>query len=379
MFRNELNEIAARGLRRRIRDRDGRQGRVISLGGRSLLNFASNDYLGLAGDEGIASRAAALVAGAEGGAGASRLLHGGTRLHEELERAVARLKDTERALLFNSGYTANAGIIPALAGEGDVLFSDELNHASIVDGCRLSRARKFIYRHCDVDDLALKLRQSGGRRKIVITDSVFSMDGDIAPLDAIYALCMEEGAVLYIDDAHGTGVLGGGRGAVAHFGLEGSGPVIQMGTFSKALGSFGAFLAADGDVIDYVVNRARSFIFSTALPASVVAVSLAAVEFLLEDAGRVERLWSNIHMMHESLDEIGIDRGRSCSQIIPVVCRSAEEALSLSSFLERNGVLVPAVRPPSVREPRLRISVSAFHTGDDIEMLKGLLDEYFNR
>jgi 8-amino-7-oxononanoate synthase len=309
------------------------------------------------------------------GGGASRLLAGGSHLHRELEETVANFKGTDAALLFNSGYAANAGAIPALAGEGDAVFSDELNHASIIDGCRLARATTFVFRHRDTGHLGELLRASGARRKLVVTDTVFSMDGGIAPLPEMLHLCGEHGAMLYLDDAHGTGVLGGGRGALAHFSLAPEPWVIQMGTFSKALGSFGAFAAGSTDIIHWLINTCRSFIFSTALPPPVVAASAAALELAEGAAGRERHasLWGNTRRLIEELGALGLDTGESETPIVPVRGESVESVLSLSRKLFEQGIYAPAIRPPTVPTPRLRLTVTASHTEEDIAVLGGAL------
>ena len=376
-FDNELSALKKQGLLRHLLWRSSAQGPLVTINGRRYVNFGSNDYLGLAAHPLVAgaARDAALRFGF--GAGASRLLAGGTALHERLERSVARLKGTEAALVFNSGYAANTGIIPAIAGEGDALFSDELNHASIVDGCRLSRARRHIYRHRDVSDLeGLLGKEKRARRRIVLTDSVFSMDGDIAPLPGLCEVCTRHGAMLYIDDAHATGVLGGGRGSLAHFGIRAEPWMVQMGTFSKALGSFGAFVAGSREMIDWLVNTARTFVFSTALPAPVIAASLKAMAVMRRDASRLKRLQENRSSLAAALQARGWNIRSSETPILPVLTRTVEEATSLSQLLFSRGVYAPAIRPPTVTAPRIRLTVTAAHTAAQIERLLRILDAY---
>ena len=324
-----MEERKREGLVREIHDRASAMGRVIRIDGRDLLNFASNDYLGLASDEKLKQAASKAVMLFGTGAGASRLLSGGTRLHEELEQRVASFKGTQSALVFNSGYAANTGALPALARAGDAIFSDELNHASLIDGCRLSQAAKYIYRHSDLGHLENFLASSTARQKIVATDSVFSMDGAIAPLPELLDLCEKHDAILYIDDAHGTGVLGNGRGALAHFGLKPEPRVIQMGTFSKALGSFGAFIAADRGTTGWLVNSARSLIYSTALPPASIAASSAALDIVKQDSSLIERLWKHREKLAGGLGEMGLLTGRSETPIIPVMFDSVEGHLRL--------------------------------------------------
>jgi 8-amino-7-oxononanoate synthase len=369
VFEKELESLRKNSLLRGLRDRSSPQGARIAIGGRRYLNFASNDYLGLAAHPRLLDAAAAAMQRFGAGAGASRLLAGGCPLHDELEAALARLKGTEGALLFNSGYSANTGILPALARADDTIISDELNHASIIDGCRLSGAETLVYRHRDVDHLAELLKTARGRTKIVATDAVFSMDGDIAPLKEIFGICQEHGALLYLDEAHATGVLGGGRGALAHFGLSPGPRVVLMGTLSKALGSFGAFAAAEANTVKWLLNSARSFVFSTALPPAPVAAALEALRVLAEGGGLLERLWENRRILKASLEGLGLDTGGSETPILPVLLRDTGEALALSERLFEGGIYAPAIRPPTVRRPRLRLTVTAAHSREDMERL----------
>jgi 8-amino-7-oxononanoate synthase len=376
MFSEELYLLEIRGLLRSILSRQSAQGRRVRIGGKYYLNFSSNDYLGLANHPETAASILDAVARFGAGSGASRLLAGGTVLHTRLEQEIARFKTCESALLFNSGYSANTGIIPAIASEGDTVFSDELNHASIIDGCRLSMARTVIYRHRDAEDLERLVRKEKARKKVVVTDGVFSMDGDIAPVREIQEICLKYHCLLYIDDAHATGVLGNGRGSLAHFGVEPGPWVIQMGTFSKALGSSGAFAAGSDEAIRWVTSAARSFMFSTALPAHVVAASLAAIRIVKRDQGVLRRLWTNRELLAQGLREAGFDIGGSETPILPVKMQDVNEALRLSGFLYERGIYAPAVRPPSVRQPRIRITASAAHTEKDIAVLIGALRDF---
>ncbi|HSW63833.1 MAG TPA: aminotransferase class I/II-fold pyridoxal phosphate-dependent enzyme [Dissulfurispiraceae bacterium] len=368
-----------RGLARVVRDRDcsaplssGGTARII-LEGKEFLHFSSNDYLGLACHPDLVAAALAALDACGTGAGAARLLGGGTHYHRLLEKQTAQFKGTEDALLFNSGYTANLSTIPALAGKGDVIFSDELNHASIIDGCRLSRAKTVIYRHCNADHLKELLRTEQGKRRLVITDSVFSMDGNIAPIPALSAACRTSKALLYIDDAHGTGVLGGGYGVLRHFGILPEDHIIQMGTYSKALGSFGAFAAAPSDIIQWLLNAARGFIFSTALPASVAAASLAALR-LVETADACNaRLWTNRTLLVEGLTRLGYDVSQSETPILPLFVGDIGTTLRCGDYLRENGIFAPAIRPPTVAAPRIRLTVTAGHTEDDIRKLLNVL------
>jgi 8-amino-7-oxononanoate synthase len=349
----------------------------ILINGIEYINFSSNDYLGLASHPFIIEAAKKAMEKYGFGSGASRLLSGGTELHRELEKMVAEFKATEAALVFNSGYTANISAIPTIAGEGDVIFSDELNHASIIEGCRLSRAKKVIFRHRDVQHLSELIKKEKGKRKIIITDTVFSMDGDIAPLKDIYELCSSlnsepktpNSILLYIDDAHGTGVLGNGRGALAHFGIKPDSQIIQMGTFSKALGSYGAFIAAQKDVIDWLINTARGFIYSTALPACIVAASIEALKILQNDLSLVKKLWQNRERLFKGIRDLDFDTIDSKTPIIPIVVGDTNTTLKFSELLMNHKIYAPAIRPPTVKVPRIRVTVTAAHTEEDIDKL----------
>lgn len=379
MFNKKISSLKERNLFRTIRDRGSSQGNRIMLGEKEFINFASNDYLGFSNNEEIIMAGIEVLKEYGSGGGASRLLSGGTIIHRRLEEKIALFKGAEDSLLFNSGYAANTGVIPAIAGKDDLILSDELNHASIIDGCRLSKAEIIIYRHRDADHIKEIISKKSPRTSgkiLIVTDSVFSMDGDISPLKEIYNICCELNsggnkirALLYIDDAHGTGVVGDGRGALRHFGIDNEKWIIQMGTFSKALGSFGAFIAGSSDVIDWLRNNARTFIFSTALPASVAASSLKALEILEKDQRPVKRLWSNRERLLKGLSSLGFNLKESETPIIPLIFDGIDKVLLISRCLEEKGIYVPAIRPPTVKVPRLRITVTASHTEDDIERL----------
>ena len=369
MFEKELKELEEKNLLRSIISRRSPQCPVITIDRKKYLNFSSNDYLGLAGNQEIVRAVKDSLEKFAFGSGASRLLAGGSILHKKLEAHIAGFKGTKAALIFNSGYCANTGIIPSIASDTDVIFSDEFNHASIIDGCRLSRSKTRIYRHRDMAHLQALMKKSGARRKIVATDTVFSMDGDLAPLPDIYEICKEHEAMLYLDDAHGTGVLGHGRGALAHFGLKHEAWIIQMGTFSKALGAFGAFVSASEDVIKWISNTARSFMFSTALPSCVIAAAEAGLCFVERNPSVVEKLWFNRDMVFEGLKGLGYNDVSSATPILTIRTANVREALRLSEYLYANGIYVPAIRPPTVIEPRLRITVSAAHTIKHIDTL----------
>ncbi len=372
-FMKELDGLREHGLYRRMLRAEGAQGSHLTLEGRDVLVLCSNNYLGLA-DHPVLKEAAIRATERYGtGSGASRLVSGNMALHEQLEARLAAFKNTEAALVFNSGYAANTGLIPALAGSGDLVFSDRLNHASIVDGCLLSRARMIRYPHRDVNALRRLLdRNRGGTgRKIIITDGVFSMDGDIALLPELVSLKREFGALLMVDDAHGTGVLGpGGRGTAELCGFE-SAIDIHMGTLGKALGGFGAYVAASREIVDYLVNRARSFIFSTSLPPSVVATALAALDIVDSSEGSSlrGRLLEHAGAVKKSLRAAGFDTMDSETQILPLFVGGAAETMEFSRRLLDAGIFVQGIRPPTVPRggSRLRLTVMATHRQQDLE------------
>jgi glycine C-acetyltransferase/8-amino-7-oxononanoate synthase len=363
-----LEELRERGLHRRLRLVEGPQGPRVLLSGREVLLLCSNDYLGLAGDPRVREAAAEAALRWGAGAGASRLISGNMEPHRELEVRLATFKGYERALLFGSGYLANTGTIAALAGPGEVVFSDQLNHASIIDGCRLARAETAIYRHRDVEHLESLLRGAAGRPALIVTDGVFSMDGDVAPLAELLDLARRHGARLMVDEAHGTGVLGpGGRGTVAAAGLSGEVDVV-MGTLGKALGSYGAYVCASAETVDYLVNRARSFVFSTAPPPPVVGAARAALDVLEAEPERVDRLMANARALREALAAEGLTAGASTTQIVPIRVGEAEPTMELCERALERGIFAQGIRPPTVPEgsSRLRFTVMATHDPVDL-------------
>ncbi|HXQ24097.1 MAG TPA: 8-amino-7-oxononanoate synthase [Candidatus Acidoferrales bacterium] len=365
-------ELARRrdaGLIRRLRQIDGPQDTWVNVDGRRALLLCSNNYLGLANHPAVqeAARRAATEYGV--GAGASRLISGSMQLHHALEARLAALKGTEAALLFTSGYHANIGAITALVGEGDAVFSDELNHASIIDGCRLSRARVFVYAHNDATALEAQLSRSAARRRLVVTESIFSMDGDTAPLRALCEVAERYDAMVMVDEAHATGAVGpGGAGVVEAEGLQ-SRVTVQMGTLGKALGTFGAFIAARRAVIDLLINTARSFIFTTALPPPVVGAALAALDIVATDAGRRWRLAENAAVLRHGLAAHGIPCRAGGTHIVPVLIGDAERTMRMSEQLLAEGVFVQGIRPPTVPPDtaRLRVTVMSTHSWDDLQ------------
>ena len=368
----ELEDLRNRSLYRQMRLVAGAQGRRVVLENRELLLLCSNNYLGLADHPSLKEAAIRAVEQYGTGSGAARLVSGNMELHEALERRIALFKGTEAALIFNSGYGANTGIIPALMGKGDLIFSDRLNHASIVDGALLSRAKLVRYPHNDMTALRrlLEKAETTGRR-LIVTDGVFSMDGDIADLAELVHLKHEFGALLMVDDAHGTGVLGAtGRGSAELRGVVDQ-VDIHMGTLGKAFGSFGAYVAARREIIDYLVNRARSFIFSTSLPPAVLAASLAAFDLVDSPEGaRLRlRLQTNAERFRSALHGAGFDTLGSETQIVPVGVGPAAAAMELSRLLLGEGLFAQGIRPPTVPEgtSRLRCTLMATHTDDDID------------
>ena len=370
----EVAALAARGLLRSLEPLASPQGPVVRLGGETLVNFSSNDYLGLAAHPAVVAAAHAALERWGMGAGASRLLVGDTEAHRALEARLASFADAEKVLLFNSGYAANSGLLPALVGKGDAVFSDALNHASLVDGCRLSRARVEVYPHLDAEALAGLLRRTPARRKLVATESVLSMDGDVAPLAELVDVCRRSGAALLVDEAHAIGVLGArGAGLCEALGLAGAVDV-RMGTLGKALGSFGAYAATSAPVASLLVNRARSLLFSTALPAAACAAAGAALELVEHDAELRPRLWRNIHRFHEGLRALG-HPARPSSAIFPLLLGAPERAVAAAAFLRTRGLLVKPIRPPTVPAgtSRLRFALCASHTAAHLEQaLAGL-------
>ena len=373
----ELAALEARGLRRTLEPLAGAQGPVVEVDGRPLVNLCSNDYLGLASDPRLVAAAARAARREGAGAGAARLVAGDLPVHGALERRLAAFKGTEAALLFSSGYHANAGVLGALTGAEDVLFSDELNHASIIDGCRLSRARTLRYPHADAGALARLLARSTARRKLVVTDAVFGMDGDAAPLAALAGVCREHQAMLYVDEAHATGILGPtGRGWAEAEGVAGEVDVL-MGTLGKALGSFGAFVAGSRRLADWLTCRARTFIFTTALPPAACGAALAALEVVAEEPERRERLRALTARMKEGLAALGFDVSRVVAPIFPVVLKDEAVALEASRRLRSRGWFVRAIRPPTVPPgtSRLRVSLTAAHTPEQVDGFLAALAE----
>ncbi|MGB7951255.1 MAG: 8-amino-7-oxononanoate synthase [Candidatus Binatia bacterium] len=366
----ELRRIQDAGLYRSLRRVESDQGPILLLDGREVINFSSNNYLGLANHPELCLAAKEAIDRYGCGSGASRLISGNMALHEELESKIAELKGTEAALVFNSGFQANTGILATLAGEGDVVFSDALNHASIIDGCRLSRAQLAVYGHCDMEQLERGLKDAPHQsRKLIVTESLFSMDGDEAPLMEIVSLAEEYGAEVMVDEAHATGVYDpNGAGLVAKLELSDR-VLVQMGTLGKALGGFGAYVAGSRALRELLINRCRSFIFTTALPPAVMAMGIAAIDLVMREPERRQALWSNRERLKMGLTELGYSLGQSRSQILPLMIGDPTRCMKLSEAALERGVFAQGIRPPTVPPgtSRLRITVMATHRLEHIE------------
>lgn len=362
-----LEELRDRGLYRRLRLIEGPQGPTVTLDGQQVLLLCSNNYLGLADRSEVREAAADAALRWGAGSGASRLISGNMEPHRRLEERLAAFKGYEAALLFGSGYLANTGVIAALTGHGEIVFSDELNHASIVDGCRLSRAETFVYRHADLEHLAWGLRQAGGRAALIVTDGVFSMDGDVAPLPELLELARHHGARLMVDEAHATGAVGrGGRGSVAGAGLSDEVDVV-VGTLGKALGSYGAYACAGAEIVELLINSARPFIFSTAPPPPAIGAAQAALGILEAEPELVDRLQANAALLRRSLSAAGLEAG-GAAQVVPVQVGEAEATMELCELALEKGVFAQGIRPPTVPEGtcRLRLTAMATHRTADL-------------
>jgi 8-amino-7-oxononanoate synthase len=374
---SRLAEIDRRGLRRRRSVRESAQGPRVVVEGREYLAFCSNDYLGLANHPAVGEAAIAAIRHHGVGQAGSHLLGGHSAPHDCLERQLAEFVGLPRALLFSSGYQANIGAITALVGKGDAVFSDALNHASLIDGVRLSRARVMRYPHVDLDSLGRSLAMAVEEVKMVVTDAVFSMDGDLAPLGDLLELCERHDALLLVDDAHGFGVIGPlGRGSHAHFGLS-SPRIVYVGTLGKAAGAAGAFVAGAPEIVEMVLQRARSYIYSTAAPALLAAALQASLRLIREEEWRRSHLRHLNVLLKESLRGTGLPLRPSNTPIQPLILGESAEAMRVSARLREQGIWVPAIRPPTVPDgtARLRISLSASHGEQDILRLAEALRE----
>ena len=364
-----LDAIKERDLFRRLRYLQGAQTPRVQLEGKEAILLSSNNYLGLAEHPALREAAIRALERYGCGAGASRSVSGTTELHRDLEERIARFKGSEAALILSTGYMANIGLLTTLVGAGDLIVSDELNHASIVDGCRLSRAETWVYRHRAMDHLEALLKRSTHHRRLIVTDGIFSTEGAIAPLPEIRQLADRYGALVMVDDAHATGVLGReGRGTGEHFDMMGR-IEIQMGTLGKALGGFGAYVAGTQDLIDYLINCCRPFIYTTAIPPAVAAMALAALEIVGKEPQRRARLWENTAYFRSGLQNLGFDLGRSETPICPVFIGDNALTMEADRRLMARGVFAQGIRPPSVpaQGARLRTTLMATHTAEDLD------------
>ncbi len=368
---NELSQLKEAGLYNHIRSLNSPQGAWLQVDGKRVLNLCSNNYLGLANHPRLIEAAKKALDEFGVGPGAVRTIAGTMLLHVELDKRIAAFKEVEAAISFQSGFTANLGVIPALVGKEDAIFSDELNHASIIDGSRLSGAKIIRFAHADPNDLEKQLHEhrKDFRRALVITDGVFSMDGDIAPLDEIYLRSEAANALLMVDDAHGEGVMGaGGRGIVNHFGLSGKVDV-EVGTFSKAFGVVGGVVAGNAKIVEWLHQRGRPFLFSSAMSVPDVAACLAAIDLLEESSELVDRLWANAELFKSELKKMGFDTGKSVTPITPVMLGEAKLAQKFSQSLFDEGVFAMAIGYPTVAQgkARIRAMMSAALSEQDIE------------
>jgi len=381
---DELARIESLHQKRSLKVLDFSRARTVSFQGRELVNFSSNDYLGLSQDERVRQAAQDAIGHYDASCASSRLVCGNTRLHEQLEEELASFKGRESALVFSSGYMTNIGVLPALAGAGDLICSDELNHASIIDGCRLSRAKTLVFRHRDLNHLESLLKTMGFDRKLIVSESVFSMDGDVCDVAGLHEMARRHDAWLILDEAHATGVLGKrGRGAIEHFKDLGklkpsqNAADLEIGTLSKALGSFGGFVVCDRFVRDLLINKVRSFIFSTALPPASVGAARQSLAILSKESAPREKLWENTRILKGRLHSLGFVTGLSETPIIPICFDSEARAVEASDNLLKKGFFVPAIRPPTVPEgtSRLRLTMSALHSEAEIDALVQALVE----
>ena len=365
-----IDQTKAAGLYRKLRTMNTAPLPEMLIDGKRHLVFSSNNYLGLANDRQLVYAAETILNEFGVGSSGSRLTTGHTEWHRRLEEKIAQFKQTEAALLFSSGFLANVGVLSSLPEKGDVILSDQLNHASIIDGCRLSKASTVVYNHINMDHLEEKLKKTSHyMRRFIVTDGVFSMDGTIAPLDQIISLAKRYHAYVIVDDAHATGVLGEkGRGTSEHFGVH---PDVVIGTLSKAVGTEGGFVAGSRVLIDFLLNHSRTFIFQTAMPPSICSASYAAFEIIEESDTKRKLLDSNVKKIKTSLVEMGFDVKGDDTPIIPVMIGEPTEAVIFAEKLQENGIFAPAIRPPTVPvgESRIRLTVTSDHSSNEIDYL----------
>lgn len=374
----ELEKRRQQGLYRSRRIHEGPQAPLMTIDGRPVLSFCSNDYLGLANHPEVVKAFQSAANDYGVGAGAAHLVNGHSRVHHELEDALAEFTGRERALLFSTGYMANLGVASALLGRGDAVYEDRLNHASLIDAGLLSGARLQRYLHADVGSLESKLSVESDRECLIMTDGVFSMDGDIAPLPELAAVAIKHEAWFMVDDAHGIGVLGKrGRGSLEHFGLSTAEVPILMGTLGKALGTAGAFVAGSEDLVEYLVQSARTYIYTTAMPAAVAAATLASLQLVESEGWRREKLQALITRFRAGVEQLGLELLPSSTPIQPLVVGDAGQAVAMSEQLLERDILVTAIRPPTVPQgtARLRFTFSAQHTEEQVDQLLDALSQ----
>jgi len=372
VFSKEIQQAQDKGLYVRIRTLESPQGSWLVISGKRVLNLCSNNYLGFANEERLKKAAIKAVEEWGVGPGAVRTIAGTFSIHNELEKTLARFKKVEDTIFLQSGFVANQAVIPAITDAQDAILSDELNHASIIDGVRLSKAKRYVWKHRNIEDLEQKLQQAdseGARRKLIITDGVFSMDGDLAPLPGIVELAEKYDAMVMVDDAHGEGVLGdSGRGIVDHFGLHGR-VDIEIGTLSKAFGVLGGYVAGKTELVEYLKQKARPFLFSSPLSPADTAACLEAVKILEESSERVENLWKNANYFKAEMKNMGYDIGNSETPITPVMLYDAKLASEFSQKLFENGIFAQSIGYPTVPQgkARIRVMISAAHTREDLD------------
>ncbi|MFH1824494.1 MAG: 8-amino-7-oxononanoate synthase [Candidatus Firestonebacteria bacterium] len=368
----ELKNLEEKGLYRRFKTLLSAQDVKVKMGNKIFINFCSNDYLGLANHPYVKRAAIKAIERYGVGAGASRLICGNMKLHEELEEKLAKFKKAEASIVFSTGYMANLGVISALLNVEDVVIVDRLNHASIIDGCKLSKAKIMVYSHVDLNDLEKVLKKVGKfRRRLIITDSIFSMDGDLAPLPDIMKLARKYHSMVMVDDAHATGVLGkNGRGIVEYYNLIDK-PDIIMGTLSKALGSLGGFICGKKSLIEYLKNKCRSFIYTTGIPSSLCAASMASLEIIEKDPKIIKKLWDNTNYFKKQLNSLNLNTLNSTTPIIPIVLGDEKKTMEVANKIQEKGMLVLGIRPPTVPKgtSRLRITITSKHSKTNIDSL----------
>ena len=370
-----LTTIHRAGWHRSVTTIESRPGAIVQIDGKSFLNFASNDYLGLAGDDRLITAAIAATQTYGTGSTGSRLITGHRELHRELECAIARLKQTEDAIVFSSGYLANLGTIAAIVGKRDLILSDQFNHSSLRNGAIVSGATILNYAHCDMQDLRTKLTQqrSHFQRCLILTDTVFSMDGDLCPLPQILDLADEFNCMVLVDEAHATGVMGQtGAGCVEHFGCTGQ-SIIQMGTLSKSLGSLGGYVTGSSTLIDFLRNRAASWIYTTGLSPADTAAAIAAIEIVQHEPERRDKLWQNVSLFKQQIKQHSLELLPSESPIVCLPLPDVETALQIGQSLKDAGIFAPAIRPPTVPTSRIRMTIMATHDRQHIEQLANSL------